>query len=380
MEEARRAVETVRELAPRVGVGTNVVQTAITFVERGDADVVLLAGRYTLLDRSAAEELLPLCAERGVELLAAGVFNSGVLAGGTTFDYQRGGARRPRAASEARGGLRPPRSPTRRRGHPVPAPASRRDVDPGRRPDAGGDRRGRPPPRPSGARGALVGARSGFGLRITGLSTHDVRFPTSRSLDGSDAMHRKPDYSAAYVVLQTDPAAERPRPDLHERPRHRGRASPPFGRSSRSSSAARSRRSPATCAASGAASRRRPAALARPGEGRHPLADGRGRQRRLGPLGEARGQAALEAARRPAARGARRCDRLPLHRGRPLAGRGARPPARGARRARPSARREIAAAGYPAYTTSAGWLGYADEKVEGARRARRSPTASRTSR
>ena len=87
MEEARRAVETVRELAPRVGVGTNVVQTAVTFVERGDADVVLLAGRYTLLDRSAADELLPLCAERGVELLAAGVFNSGVLAGGTTFDY-----------------------------------------------------------------------------------------------------------------------------------------------------------------------------------------------------------------------------------------------------------------------------------------------------
>ena len=91
MEEARRAVETMRDLAPRVGVGTNVVQTAITFVERGDADVVMLAGRYTLLDRSAAQELLPLCAERGVELLAAGVFNSGVLAGGTTFDYQAAG-------------------------------------------------------------------------------------------------------------------------------------------------------------------------------------------------------------------------------------------------------------------------------------------------
>jgi D-threo-aldose 1-dehydrogenase len=88
MEEARRALETMRDLAPRVGVGTNVVQTAITFVERGDADVVMLAGRYTLLDRSAAEELLPLCAERGVELLAAGVFNSGVLAGGTMFDYE----------------------------------------------------------------------------------------------------------------------------------------------------------------------------------------------------------------------------------------------------------------------------------------------------
>ena len=44
-------------------------------------------------------------------------------------------------------------------------------------------------------------------MKITGLSTHDVRFPTSRSLDGSDAMHRKPDYSAAYVVLHTDSGA-----------------------------------------------------------------------------------------------------------------------------------------------------------------------------
>jgi L-fuconate dehydratase len=41
-------------------------------------------------------------------------------------------------------------------------------------------------------------------VRITGLDVHDVRFPTSRVLDGSDAMHRHPDYSAAYVVLRTD--------------------------------------------------------------------------------------------------------------------------------------------------------------------------------
>lgn len=40
--------------------------------------------------------------------------------------------------------------------------------------------------------------------RITGLSTHDLRFPTSDSLDGSDAMNPDPDYSAAYVVLETD--------------------------------------------------------------------------------------------------------------------------------------------------------------------------------
>ena len=40
--------------------------------------------------------------------------------------------------------------------------------------------------------------------KITGLDTYDLRFPTSQSLDGSDAMNPDPDYSAAYVVLQTD--------------------------------------------------------------------------------------------------------------------------------------------------------------------------------
>src|SRR5690349_14381429 len=41
-------------------------------------------------------------------------------------------------------------------------------------------------------------------MRITGLTTYDLRFPTSASLDGSDAMNPDPDYSAAYVVLETD--------------------------------------------------------------------------------------------------------------------------------------------------------------------------------
>jgi L-fuconate dehydratase len=39
---------------------------------------------------------------------------------------------------------------------------------------------------------------------ISALETHDIRFPTSRDLDGSDAMNPDPDYSAAYVVLRTD--------------------------------------------------------------------------------------------------------------------------------------------------------------------------------
>jgi L-fuconate dehydratase len=42
------------------------------------------------------------------------------------------------------------------------------------------------------------------GSRLTSVETHDIRFPTSRLLDGSDAMHPDPDYSVAYVVLGTD--------------------------------------------------------------------------------------------------------------------------------------------------------------------------------
>ena len=41
-------------------------------------------------------------------------------------------------------------------------------------------------------------------IHITGIEVKDVRFPTSRSLDGSDAMNPDPDYSAAYVILKTD--------------------------------------------------------------------------------------------------------------------------------------------------------------------------------
>ena len=40
--------------------------------------------------------------------------------------------------------------------------------------------------------------------RITAIRALDIRFPTSRSLDGSDAMNLAPDYSAAYCIIETD--------------------------------------------------------------------------------------------------------------------------------------------------------------------------------
>ncbi|MEU8179090.1 aldo/keto reductase [Microbispora hainanensis] len=70
-----------------IGAGMNQTRMLTRFVRETDLDAVLVAGRYTLLDRSAAEELLPECERRGVAVIAGGVFNSGILAGGATYDY-----------------------------------------------------------------------------------------------------------------------------------------------------------------------------------------------------------------------------------------------------------------------------------------------------
>jgi D-threo-aldose 1-dehydrogenase len=77
-----------------IGVGMNQSAMLTRFVAETDLDCVLVAGRYSLLDRTAATDLLPLCAERGVSVLVGGVFNSGVLADprpGAAFDYTPAG-------------------------------------------------------------------------------------------------------------------------------------------------------------------------------------------------------------------------------------------------------------------------------------------------
>jgi D-threo-aldose 1-dehydrogenase len=73
-----------------IGVGMNQSAMPARFVRETDPDAVLLAGRYTLLDQSGLDDLLPLCVERGVSVIAGGVFNSGLLATGEpegTYDY-----------------------------------------------------------------------------------------------------------------------------------------------------------------------------------------------------------------------------------------------------------------------------------------------------
>ena len=62
------------------GAGMNQSAMLTQFVDRTDLDVVMLAGRYTLLDQGALADLLPRCVARDVSVVAAGVFNSGILA------------------------------------------------------------------------------------------------------------------------------------------------------------------------------------------------------------------------------------------------------------------------------------------------------------
>ncbi len=73
-----------------IGVGMNQCETPTRVIKETDIDMVLIAGRYSLLDQRALEGLLPTALERNVDIIAAGVFNSGILANpvkGATYDY-----------------------------------------------------------------------------------------------------------------------------------------------------------------------------------------------------------------------------------------------------------------------------------------------------
>jgi D-threo-aldose 1-dehydrogenase len=93
LDEAYPALADLRSqgVIGAVGVGMNQAEMLEWFLPRADLDCVLIAGRYTLLDASAAVTLLPECQRRGVAVLTGGVFNSGILAdpaSAPTYDYR----------------------------------------------------------------------------------------------------------------------------------------------------------------------------------------------------------------------------------------------------------------------------------------------------
>lgn len=65
-----------------IGGGINEWEVCQTLAERGDFDLFLLAGRYTLLEQEALESFLPLCQSRGIGIVIGGPYNSGILASG----------------------------------------------------------------------------------------------------------------------------------------------------------------------------------------------------------------------------------------------------------------------------------------------------------
>ena len=75
-----------------IGLGVNEVDVCIAVARRVDIDCVLLAGRYSLLEQGALDELLPLCVARDIGVIVGGPFNSGILASGAAaeprYDYE----------------------------------------------------------------------------------------------------------------------------------------------------------------------------------------------------------------------------------------------------------------------------------------------------
>jgi len=94
LAEGLPALATLRDegLVRQIGVGVNDADVAARAVREGDLDLVMIAGRYTLLEQPALAELFPACDEHGVRIVDAAVFNSGLLATSTpssdgTYNY-----------------------------------------------------------------------------------------------------------------------------------------------------------------------------------------------------------------------------------------------------------------------------------------------------
>jgi len=86
LDECRRA-----GVIGAIGVGINESDTSLRFIQAGDFDCMLLAGRYTLLEQGGLDAFLPECLKRNVSVILGGPYNSGILTGGVkpgaTHDY-----------------------------------------------------------------------------------------------------------------------------------------------------------------------------------------------------------------------------------------------------------------------------------------------------
>ena len=84
LDELRRAGD-----IKAIGLGVNEREVCIEAMQHGDWDTFLLAGRYTLLEQDPLDDLMQSMQQRGMSLILGGPFNSGLLAGGDTWNYAR---------------------------------------------------------------------------------------------------------------------------------------------------------------------------------------------------------------------------------------------------------------------------------------------------
>jgi len=93
MDSGFKALDELRKagVVGAIGVGINEADTSLRFIQAGDFDCMLLAGRYTLLEQGGLEAFLPECVKRTVSVILGGPYNSGILTGdvkpGATHDY-----------------------------------------------------------------------------------------------------------------------------------------------------------------------------------------------------------------------------------------------------------------------------------------------------
>lgn len=86
-----KAIRELREsgVVSAIGLGVNEWQVLMDAMQIGDWDVFLLAGRYTLLEQTSLDPFMTTCLERGSSVVIGGPFNSGILVGGSTWNYDR---------------------------------------------------------------------------------------------------------------------------------------------------------------------------------------------------------------------------------------------------------------------------------------------------
>jgi len=82
LREAFPALEQLRAegAVDAIGIGSMVTEALAAAVGSADLDLIMIAGRYTLLEQPASDDVLPACRDRGIGVVAASVFNSGLLA------------------------------------------------------------------------------------------------------------------------------------------------------------------------------------------------------------------------------------------------------------------------------------------------------------